>query len=92
MGISTFDPAAQVQGKRSAGASLFASSATFASFSYHFISFFASNCLRISLLTILLEGFLSYNLLYSNLCSTFTKRSSRELVTLSTLSSRIVTS
>ena len=28
----------------------------FASFSYHFISFFASNCLRVPLFTILLEG------------------------------------
>jgi len=33
----------------------------FALFSYHFIYFFASNCLRISWFTDLLEGGLSYN-------------------------------
>ena len=43
------------QGKRSTDASLFAS------FSYQFICFFASSCLQMSLLTILLEGVLSYN-------------------------------
>jgi len=33
----------------------------FAPFSYHFICFFASNCLQISLFTDLLEGVPSYN-------------------------------
>jgi len=66
MGITTFDPAASVliakkQGKRSVSASLLAFSAAFCVLFLSFYLFLTSNCLQVSLFTILLEGVLSYN-------------------------------